>query len=117
MPTPSRGHRSRPAQCREQLHDDAVEDNRFRSGTAVPENAELIPFRVGKDDPAHIPLANVDVSSTQVEQPPDLVVLLPVAWADVEVDPVLDRLALGYARERQRRQNRARMVRALSDRG
>src|SRR5690348_15431354 len=40
----------------------------------------------------------------------DLFVLLPVGWVDVEVEPVLNGLALGHARECQRRWHWARMV-------
>src|SRR5262249_30595476 len=61
-------------------------------------------LRVGKYDPALIAcLADVGVSSTQIEQATDLFVLLPVGWVDVEMEPVLDGLSLGHVRECQRR--------------
>jgi hypothetical protein len=66
----------------------------FLSGTAVGKDAELVSLWVGKYDPADIALADADVSSTEVEQATDLFVLVPVGWVDVEVDPVLDGLAL-----------------------
>jgi hypothetical protein len=68
----------------------------LRSGATVGQDAELVPLWVGKDDPALIALADVGVSSTQVEQATDLFVLLPVGWVDVEVEPVLDGLALRH---------------------
>jgi hypothetical protein len=36
----------------------------LRSGAAIRKDAELVPLRVGKYDPAFIALAYVDVSST-----------------------------------------------------
>src|SRR6266498_4111009 len=39
--------------------------------------------------------------------------LLPVGWVDVEVEPVLDGLALGHAREGQRRRHWAKTVLAF----
>src|ERR1022692_704201 len=67
----------------------------LRSGAAAREDAELVPLWVGKYDPALIALADVGVPGTEVEQATDLFVLLPVGWVDVEVEPVLDGLALG----------------------
>ena len=79
-----------------------------------PGNPELIPLRVGEYDPARIALADVDAPSTQVEQATDLVVLLPVGRVRVEVNPVLDGLALGHGRECQhRRRKRAGAVPAF----
>ena len=66
------------------------------SGAAVRKDAELVPLRVGKYDPALTALADVGVPGTEVEQATDLFVLLPVGRADVEVEPVLDGLALYY---------------------
>src|SRR5215218_5630968 len=60
---------------------------------AARKDAELVPLWVGKYDPALLALARVGVSSTQVEQATDLFVLVPVGRVDVEVEPVLDRLA------------------------
>jgi hypothetical protein len=78
------------------------------SGVAARKDAELVALRVSEDDPAHIvALADVSVSSTEVEQSADLFVLLAVGRVDVQVEPVLDGLALGHARERQRRWHRA----------
>jgi hypothetical protein len=67
----------------------------LRSGAAVRKDAELVPLWVGQYDPAHIALADVGVPGTEVEQATDLFVLLPVGGVDVEVEPVLDGLALG----------------------
>lgn len=39
--------------------------------------------------------------------------MLPVGWADVEVEPVLDGLALGHVRECQRRWHWAKVVLAF----
>lgn len=64
------------------------------SGVAARKDAELVPLWVGKYDPALIALADVGVPGTEVEQATDLFVLLPVGWVDVEVEPVLDGLAL-----------------------
>ena len=50
---------------------------------------------------------------TEVQQAPDLFVLLPVGWVDVEVEPVLDGLALGHLRECQRRWHWAKTVPAF----
>src|SRR4051812_29563714 len=88
-----------------------------RSGAAGSKDAELVPLWVCKYDPALIVLADVGVSSTDVEQATDLFVLLPVGWVDVEVEPVLDGLALGHARECQRRWHRATMVLAFRHHG
>jgi hypothetical protein len=85
----------------------------LRSGAAVGKDAELVPLWVGKDDPAHIALADVGVSSTEVEQATDLFVLLAVGWVEVEVEPVLDGLALGHVRECQRRWHGAKVVLAF----
>src|SRR6185437_4706813 len=79
-------------------------------------DAELVPFWVGKYDPALIALADVGVPGSKAEQSTDLFVLLPVGRVDVDVEPVLDRLALGDARERQSRRHRARAVLALRHR-
>src|SRR5215470_17221170 len=46
----------------------------------------------------------------------DLFVLLPVGWVDVEVEPVLDGLALRHARECQRRWHWAKAVLAFGHR-
>src|SRR5215813_15497545 len=90
----------------------------LRSGAAVRKDAELVPLWVGKYDPALIAcLADVGVSSTQVEQATDLFALLPVGWVDVEVEPVLDGLALGHVRECQRRWHRAKVVLAFRHHG
>jgi hypothetical protein len=67
----------------------------LRSGAAVRKDAEFVPLWVGQYDPAHIALADVGVPGTEVEQATDLFVLLPVGGVDVEVEPVLDGLALG----------------------
>jgi hypothetical protein len=85
----------------------------LRSGAAARKDAELVPLWVGKDDPALIALSDVGVSSTQVEQATDLFVLLPVGWVEVEVEPVLDGLALGHVHEGQRRRHWARVVLAF----
>ncbi len=85
----------------------------LRSGAAARKDAELVPLWVGKHDPALIALADVGVSSTEVEQATDLFVLLPVGWVEVEVEPVLDGLALGHVRECQRRWHWARVVLAF----
>jgi hypothetical protein len=67
----------------------------LRSGAAACQDAELVPLWVGKYDPALIAgLADVGVPGTEVEQATDLFVLFPVGWADVEMEPVLDGLAL-----------------------
>jgi hypothetical protein len=66
-----------------------------RSGAAVHKDAELVPLGVGKDHPAHLALADVGGSSTQVEQTTDLVVLLPVGWVEVEVSRFLTVLPSG----------------------
>src|SRR5215472_16002961 len=79
-----------------------VGERDLRSGAAACKDAELVALWVGKYDPAHIPLADVGVPSTWVEQATDLVVVLPVGWVDVDVEPVLDDLALGHWRECQR---------------
>ena len=90
----------------------------LRSGAAAREDAELIPLRVGQTDPALIAgLADVGVPGTQAEQATDLFVLLPVGRVDVEVDPVLDGLALGHARECQRRRHRAAVIPAVRHQG
>ena len=86
----------------------------FRSGEAAGQDAELVAFRVGERDPAlGAGLADVGGPGTQAEQPADLLVLLPVGRVDVEVDPVLDDLALGHEREGQRRWHRAAAVLAI----
>lgn len=70
--------------------------------------SELIALRVGEDDPTDIvALADVDVSGPQVEQATDLLVPTPVGGTEVEVEPVFDGLALGYAQERRHRWHRA----------
>jgi hypothetical protein len=67
----------------------------LRSGVAAREDAELVPLWVGQYDPALIAgLADVGVPGTQAEQATDLFVLLSVGRVDVEVEPVLDGLAL-----------------------
>jgi hypothetical protein len=73
-----------------------------RSGAAARKDAELVPRWGDQYDSALIALADVGASSTEVEQATDLFVLLPVGWVDVEVEPVLDGLALGHVRECQR---------------
>src|SRR5215831_13182536 len=90
----------------------------LRSGAAVRKDAELVPLWVGKYDPALIArLADVGVPGTQAKQAADLFVLLPVGWVDVEVEPVLDGLALGHVRECQRRWHGAKAVPAFRHHG
>src|SRR5215470_7013624 len=90
----------------------------LRSGAAVRKDAELVPLWVGKYDPALIAcLADVGVPGTQAKQAADLFALLPVGWVDVEVEPVLDGLALGHVRECQRRWHRAKAVLAFRHHG
>ena len=67
----------------------------LRSGAAARQDAELVPLRVGKYDPALIALADVGVPGTQAEQAADLFVLPPVGWAEVEVEAVLTVLPSG----------------------
>ncbi len=54
------------------------------------EHAELVSFWIGENDPRPLTLSNVDLRSAQREQAIDLKVL--VVGAEVEVEPVLDRL-------------------------
>src|SRR5215469_1551358 len=81
----------------------------MRSGEAVRKDAELVPLWVV--------LADVGVSGTQVEQATDLFLLLAVGRVDVEVEPVLDGLALGHMRECQRRGHWAKAVLAFRHHG
>ena len=84
------------------------------SGAAPGGDAELVPRRIGQHDPALVAcLAHVGVPGAEAEQAADLVVLLPVGGVDVEVKPVLAGLALGHAREGQRRRHRPRADPAL----
>src|SRR5215472_7138733 len=82
-----------------------------RSRMTSRQDAELVALGVGENDPALVAgLPDVGVPGTQLEQPANLVVLVPVGRVDVEVEPVLDGLALGHTRECQRRRNRAKAV-------
>src|SRR5215471_6145511 len=91
-----------------------VEPPASRSGPSAGQDAELVPLGVGQDDPALLAgLADLGVPGTEAEQATDLFVLLPVGWADVEMEPVLDRLALGHVRKRQHRWHRATAVPAV----
>src|SRR5215471_21284094 len=92
-------------------------ENGPRSGAAVRKDAELVPLWVGKYDPALIALADVGVSGTQGKQTTDLFLLLSVGRVDVEVEPVLDGLALGHVRECQRWGHRAKAVLAFRHHG
>src|SRR5215471_10540642 len=95
-----------------------VEPPASRSGPSAGQDAELVPLGVGEDDPALLAgLADLGVPGTEAEQATDLFVLLPVGWADVEVEPVLDGLALGHVRKCQRRWHRAQVVLAFRHHG
>src|SRR5215472_14243980 len=86
---------------------------RLRSGAAVGKDAELVALGVGQRHPAELGAVVDEHRGTEPDEPRDLLVLGTVGWADVEVDPVLNGLALGHVRECQRRWHRATLVLAF----
>ena len=64
-----------------------------------PQDIELVAIRIGHDHPADLPLADVDPAGTQGLQPGDLGGL--VTGPQIQVQPVLDDLALRYLQEQQ----------------
>ena len=56
------------------------------------ENAELVSFRIGEHDPAHVELSHICPSRAEGEDALDLRLL--VLRAEIEVEPILDDLAI-----------------------
>jgi site-specific DNA recombinase len=83
------------------------------SGAAARKDIELVALGVGQRHPAELGPVVVHHRGTERDEPRDLFVLLPVGWVDVDVEPVLDGLALGHVRESQRWWHRARVVLAF----
>ena len=61
------------------------------------ENAELVALRVGKNDPRHIPLPDVDIPGAQGEKALDLVGL--IVRSEIQMEPILSRFGFGYPDE------------------
>jgi hypothetical protein len=70
---------------------------RLRASRA--QHAELVALGIGQHDPAHVALTDVDPGGPELEDALDLLILIPVPRAEVQVKPVLDGLGLGDGEE------------------
>ena len=66
-------------------------------------NAELVPFRIGEHDPAHVPLTDLRSSRAEGEDALDLRLL--ILRAEVEVESILDHLAIRNLHEKDVRRD------------
>jgi hypothetical protein len=67
------------------------------------ENAELVSFRIGEHDPAHVPLPDLRTSRAEGEDALDLSLL--ILRAEVEVESILDDLAIRNLHEQDVRRD------------